>query len=617
MQDGQERNSKVFLALTSLESFWDFSRPIVLLGEWCRNPNKKYIWEKLNTQLLQSAELDYANSYEAYQYAKSTYENLLPKLVNWLNEQHNTQHSFRYWELLVGPFLFYYTQVIYQRLLYLQAAYKEYPNIETYGLSNHHFLTPINTNEFQYLARDDQQWNMQIFTQIIDLVFKKPICYIGATWDEQLKIRKMNYGNSQYSKKTKFLIFMLRILNKFERFQGIGILNGFNGKELFKLMVESKFRILPILPSIPINRGQSLSRSVLSETLIDRKKRAKLVNISVDNELSKLVINTLPINIPVNFIENYHEETTTSKKYFPYQSKVIVQEQVADHDSYKFWIGEQIEKGAKLVNYQFGGAYGMPKAQATEFLESQVSDFFISWGWHSYANVLPASFPLLNRLYSKYYRKEKQDNLSGILWVAALNDIPFHLAIQDWVITSKKYLNFQKRFFNALNKNVSSQICMRLNPASKNVEEIQEYFPGLDIYLPKNRESFYTCLNQSKLMIVDNPNTVFLYTLTFNVPTVLFWDKDYFPFRDEAKPYLEVLEKANIYHDTAESAAKMVNKIAEDPNLWWYSESVQSARQKFCDYFCKISPDYIDEWNILLSDVLLDTKREENEVDRA
>lgn len=589
----------MFLVLTALEEFWDTSQPMLFLGEWCKKYERKAVWEKLTASVLQSDKLQYANSYEAYQYASSTYEKLLPKIAEWLNELHHTQHSLSYWRLLVGPFLFWYTQVVYQRFLYLAAAYHEYPNLETHGLSHHTFMTPMSTNEFVCFASYHDTWNLQLFTQILDLYFKKPTCYKKIIWKTELEVRNGHFYEGSYKWRTKFFINILRILNKFKGMQNIGILNGFfSTRDLFKLMLGSGFRILPLLPTKPINRGQNLSRSILSPNSIDMKKRKMLLNITVEDELSKLIINTLPVNMPFNFVEGYQHEVEASKKYFPYVSKVILQEQVASYDQYKFWIGEQLELGAKVMGYQHGGCYGMQKASSAEFLERHVSHFFISWGW-SDKNVLPAPMSHDYRLFEKYSRKEKNEKAKDILWVATLY-VRYSIAIYDWPITGRPYLNYQKRFFDNVENKIATDICMRLNPSFENLEEVKMFIPGLNVYSPKNRESFFTHLDSTKIVVIDNPSTTFLYALALNIPTILFWDKEHWVFRDEAKPYLEMLERVGIYYETPEAAAQMLNKIADDPYPWWNSEAVQSVRQQFCDNFARIAPRYLREWTDLL-----------------
>ncbi len=596
----------MFLGLTALEDFWDKSQPILFLGEWCRKYERKSALKRLNISVFQSSKLNYANSYDAYQHVVLVHERLLPKLAEYLNSIHQTKHSLQYWRLLVGPFLFWYMQVVYHRFLYLEAAFFELDDLETYGLSHKSFLTAMNTNEFMCLAVSDA-WNLQIFTQLIDCHFKKPILYKDLNWETTLNARKTQFLEASLKQHTKFFINVIRVVNKFSRSQEVGILGGmFSEWDLLKLMLKSHFRILPLLPARSINRGQSLSRLSISSQAIDVEKRQLLLDIATEDPLSKLVINTLPINMPLNFIEGYHEEVEASKKYFPYKSRVILQEQVASYDQYKFWMGEQLEDGAKIIGCQHGGCYGMQKASSAEFLECYVSNFFVSWGWMGSKKIVAGPMPSSEHI-KRYFRKARNEEYKEILWVATLY-MRYPISIHDWVMTGQPYLTYQKRFFAALEAKIASDICMRLNPSFNNIDEVREMLPGLKVYSPKDRESFFSHLDRAKIVVIDNPSTTFLYALALNVPTVLFWDKKHWIFRDEAKPFLDMLEKTGIYHATPEAAAEMLNKVIDDPHSWWNSDEVQTARQQFCYNFARLSSNYTKEW----TNILLDISRHSN-----
>ena len=122
----------------------------------------------------------------------------------------------------------------------------------------------------------------------------------------------------------------------------------------------------------------------------------------------------------------------------------------------------------------------------------------------------------------------------------------------------------------------------------------------MNLYSPRSRESFFSHLAQAKLIIIDNCSTTLLYALSFNIPTILFWNKSHFIFRDEAKSYLEELERVGIYYHSPEAAAIMVNNIIDDPYGWWNSCDIQAVRKNFCDNFIRISPNYLQEWHNLL-----------------
>lgn len=600
-------NNRNFLALTALEEFWDVSRPQYFLGEWCRRYERKKYWENLDAVVVEAKQFKNKSHYEYHCHAISVYEKLLPKLAFQLDQLHQTQHSLKYWRYLIGPFLFWYTQIVYDRFLYLQSAYENNKDLETIGLSKDCYFTPLNTNELMCFASSIDSYNLQLLTQIIDLHFKPPIAYKKISREKETAHREINYQKINYKLRTRLLIFLIRLLNQFQRGKNIGVLNGdFSFRETFKLLLSSRFRILPILPTKPFNRGQALGDFPSFQEKIDLIKRKDIFNISGDDFLSQLVIDTLPINMPVIFIESYHEQVKLSEWYFPFQCAVILNEQSGSYDQYKFWIAEQREKGAKLLGHQHGGGYGMQKGHPAEWIECDVSDFFVSWGWHFSNKIISAPIAHVSRKLPQHHRVKNKMNLDRILWIATVGGVSYSVAFCNWLLTQEAYLTAQKAFFNVLEKKVISQLSMRASPTAYSQQQVKDALNGLQIHIPKNRDSFYADIDTAKIVIIDHMSTSLIFVLAFNIPTILFWDEKYFPSRDEAKPYIESLKRVGIYHDSPESAAAYLNNISDDPYPWWNSESVQRARQQFCDCFARTSPYYLREWN----DILLNMYRQ-------
>lgn len=603
-------NDRNFLALTALEESWEITRSMYFLGDWCRKYLNKEKWEKLEAVVIEPAQFKDKSHYDYHLYAISVYEKLLPKLANKLNEFHNTNYSLKYWQHLVGPFLFWYTQVVLDRFLYLQSAYEKNSNLEAYGLSYDSYLTPTNTNEFMCFASGNEIWNFQLFTQLLDLRFKKPVCYKKISRETEIIQRNNQYKQENYKLRTKFFLFLTKMISKFRRGKITGLLGvSFSAGEHVKLMLLSKFRIFPLLSKKPLNRGQTIGRSCLSQNDIDIKKRKQIFDIAGDDELSNLIIGTLSENMPAVFVEGYQEEVKLSRIYFPLNCSVIVVEQPGSHDQYKFWIASQIEKGAKILGYQHGGGYGMQKGHPAQFIESHVSDFFISWGWLNSNKIIPLPVPHLSRIMSLYYRVKKRENLNKILWIATIGGIPHSIAFCNWLLTQEAYILSQKEFYNALNVSLSSKIIMRASPNAYCQEQVNDTLKNLNIVFPENRDSFFSAMDTAKIVVIDHPSTSFLFTLAFNIPTILFWDKKYFQMEDGMELMMKSLEKAGIYYDTPKGAAEWLNKIIDNPYPWWNSELVQSARQQFCNQFALTSPNYLREWRDMLLSLMFDEKK--------
>ena len=81
-----------------------------------------------------------------------------------------------------------------------------------------------------------------------------------------------------------------------------------------------------------------------------------------------------------------------------------------------------------------------------------------------------------------------------------------------------------------------------------------------------------------------------------NFPTVVFWDPTRVKTNKSAQPYLDDLRRVKILHDTAESAAKFVNEIYEDPLSWWMSPELQQVKDEFCNQFARKNDSWLEEW---------------------
>ena len=84
--------------------------------------------------------------------------------------------------------------------------------------------------------------------------------------------------------------------------------------------------------------------------------------------------------------------------------------------------------------------------------------------------------------------------------------------------------------------------------------------------------------------------------MTFNFPTVIFWDERYFELRDEAIPFYDKLREAGILYYDASEAAEHVSTIFDDPMAWWMQEKVQSAKTEFCQQYAYVAKAPIEEW---------------------
>ena len=124
----------MFLAITALEDFWDASKEILFLGSWCPASCHSTAGFERPYHLMPSPWDDRERYYRAAAYVDACSEALLRELSHYLNGVHGTNHSERYWRIVLGPWLILYTSIIYDRFVHLKAAFAEYRDLETIGM---------------------------------------------------------------------------------------------------------------------------------------------------------------------------------------------------------------------------------------------------------------------------------------------------------------------------------------------------------------------------------------------------------------------------------------------------------------------------------------------------
>jgi putative transferase (TIGR04331 family) len=116
--------------------------------------------------------------------------------------------------------------------------------------------------------------------------------------------------------------------------------------------------------------------------------------------------------------------------------------------------------------------------------------------------------------------------------------------------------------------------------------------------------SIHKLINKSRIFISTYNATTYLESLSWNIPTIIFWNPDHWELNKEAKPYFELLKLAGIFHETPESAARQMIEVWGDVDEWWKSEKVQNAKNVFCYQYARISSNSLDELEATFGSVI-------------
>lgn len=575
----------MFLATTALEDFWDTTKPVVFLGDWCCRYSRRNVWEPLNGEVLQGIWKDKKRFIDAYMYLQDVYERLLQQMAALLDEVHGEQHNIRYWRIIIGPWLFHYIDVLYDRYLSIQTAKSKYPFFDTIILSEDSFITPRSTLESHLLSQDDP-YNLQIYSRILS-VEKNNFRQKSSDIIER-KVQPIRKNNLLGVIKKKFFTTCARSIILAKTGKTVYLVAPYFPKSsIIKIFLKSKGIVKPIFHAneeIPVATSNNNMRSFF--------KKVSLNN----DEFEKLIVQLLPYDIPYSFLES-HKMIKKESLSYPSKPRAIMSWVSWYFDEkFKIWAATAAESGCSLYGVQHGGNYGIDQYMQALDHEVTITDKFYSWGWND-SELKERIVPMTMSIAIGKKKFEKNNKNTKILFAGAAtprylyrlqyaNNNHLEKYYQDQIRFLKRVGLSYQRFisYRAFIQDYGFDISKRIQNACPNL--IME---GWDIPF---QESLMNC----KLFVCDHLSTVHAEALSLNIPTILFWDPESNIYRTEARRSLENLHALEILHYSPESAASKVNEVYDNVDDWWTERERQSARLEFCDHFAKNSPNAIDEW---------------------
>lgn len=590
----QQGKNKYFLATTALEEFWDTSKPVVFLGEWCKRYGRRSFWEPLNAKTVGMPIRNTAEVISAYSHLKGIYEKLLAALAERLNKIHGTSHSRRYWRIMAGNWLFDYLSAVYDRYLYLKSAENEFPGFETILLSPGSFITPRDTLDFLKLICDDP-YNLQLISRLTKKMMPGKN-YLEKKYDIKTREFAATAGSTALSGQIRMLA--KRWLGKWSAQKArskslIFKYSYFSDEAQDKLIRWSNGKI-----GILTDPLEAAPRMVNDPDL-----RAGLAGIPIgEDEFTGLVAELLPLDVPQCLVEDYRP---LSKEISSWPQPRLILSAVGWYtdDRFKRWAAELSEKGTKLIGVQHGGNYGSDAFHYAEEHELQIADRYFSWGWEK------AGASKLTPFYSAKLSERKpfgaDNKKDGILF--ATTGMPRYTYVWRLFPHSQflDYLENEKAFIAALAPDHQKQLRMRIFANDFGWEcaaRFKDAYPAVRI--ESTERAFLESLADCRLFITDHPSTTYLEALSSGKPTILFWDRRVHLVRPEAEEYYEDLRQAGILHDSPQQAAEAVNAVCKDVEKWWGEGERQQAVKRFCRRFARTSPQALEAWAEKLEEMM-------------
>ena len=579
---------KRFLVTTALEETWpdNLETPVLFLGEWCRIYSRRERWSIMNAEVLPYHWNDSHKLYNDYKYLSDFYEITLQDLQKLLNEIHGVDYSLRYWRILIGPWLAFFIQMVFDRWAMLNSAFKSYDiNCCKILLTVDNTFIPKDHNEFNNMCIDDN-WNEMIYGQLLKEYRKDHIDieYITIK-NDQVKNTYRDNGLIR-SSLSSLKQSLLSAINKYKYWMNSSddyfffktyLPSAIEDELLLRLGQKPKIWETPEIPKIEANMG-------MRKWIIEKDNEF--------DEFSNIIGRMIPLHIPTAYLEGYNSLVNCIENLtWPKKPKCIFASNgIQELDLIKAWAAQKTENGTALIIGQHGGHYGIGKWHWIEEHEISISDRYLSWGWSDpdQPKVHPVGQIKMVKPLGVDHQKE-----TGLLLVTSANS-RYSLQIFSGTQSSQwlDYLDDQFQFIESLPQGLQDLLTVRLYFHDCGWEQEKRWNERFsNIALDLGKKNINELIAKSRLYVATYNCATYLQSFTMNIPTVIFWNPQHWEIRDAAIPYFDELKQVGIFHDTPESAALHVSEVWDDVDGWWKSKPVRDVLEQFKSQYCDIDCD--------------------------
>jgi putative transferase (TIGR04331 family) len=497
----------------------------------------------------------------------------IKEIARVLNQYHSVAYSERYWEILIGPWLNRFIQLILNRYLHLKKIFNDHPDIKRHYISSDKikYLDLVGLTEIESVELiKSEYWNNILYGLVIKLFFPKienVFTYAEKEKDKQKKIsikrRLFGWIENKRIKKIDYPFFIYKTY----------------------LSAFSELRLLLTLKLFPVRWGVISFKSKIKYSEEARRKISKDLNIKL--EYSQVINAILPYLVPNIYLENYKDGVEASKKNnWPKNPRVIYTAQGFAYDPiFQFWVAYQTEENhVKYIIGQHGNNYGTLVA-SVNFPEMRTPNEFLTWGWGSSKNYVCKIKPHYYLLDRRLKASSKKTFL--IMMKGPGNRSSLACRYFEYV----KEISRVKKVIAILCSNTDWKIILRLHIGVDDLayKELHTYclLNNFNIIFDKGHHSISSYYGDVGCFVYTYDSTGILESLSANIPTLAIfdnWDGRLFP---DAESDYESLRSVGILHYSTDEFSSKIKEIGGNIFTWWEREAREKAIKFTAKYINK------------------------------
>lgn len=551
------------------------------LGHWCIPYNKNSKNFSRSKDIIDYHWNDRNKLYQDYLFLNKVHIAVIKQLTKKLNNLHNEEKSEKYWEIIVGPWLYNFTPIIFDRWTMLKKALSD--RKITHVMINKNLRSDHVDNsyvEFDQLNGTDE-WNSLIYEDILKfLLINKNITGIKLInkFNRKKKKNKISY-KTRFKNLIKFLIGKLSsVLCRDKDVFIIDTYLGFKINNLIQLFLLQ----IPVMWFVPVLEEFKYKRNIRNWQIFISNQFSK-----ENEEFLSLLSFMISKHLPKSYLEGYQKvKLSFNLLGWPKTPKAVFTSNAhITHDFFKIWLAEKMEKGATLFIGQHGGGPSTSKIHADEIHEKSISDYYLTWSKTNKEESNIIGQGILNDL---VYKKIKSKN-NGSLLIIGLNLKSYSTRLWSAPISCYQYNNYLKDlgiFLDTLPIEIKEKVILRFYKKQFDkfqINRLYDTFPNLNI--EDTNKSLESKLKLSRICICTYNGTTMLQTLALNYPTLIFWNPDHHEIRLDALPFYKELKRVKILFFSQKEMETHLLEIWEDVQLWWENKDLQKARSEFCDSY--------------------------------
>lgn len=583
-----ELKTPVLLVKTDAQKVRTADRSIYL-GPWCRDAHVGSGYSRVLPHHLDNLErVD-----ELRDLTGSLFDHYLPQLAAILNKVHGVAWSDRAWKILIGPWLTVFLDVVIDRFETIRQLRTECPDAYTYATTfPPGTWVPSDFTEFTDWAVYSDQFNEYLLSKLL------------LESSETSGMVADIFPDTRASIQRKSALTVKRAIRVLLDGARPIVSNPVTFVDSYftvtdQMALELKLGQIPnIFPIDICSPGRN----------VDSAMRERLdIQPGWPNPLNTAICGLLADLFPKAYLEEFTFYLNKAISHFPKKTKMIVTGHAYSfNEGFRFWAANQVDTGTKLVSVQHGGNYGTNPRVAPLQHEFRVVDYFCTAGWNSkeFSQTFPMPIPRIATA-GKVFSSSKSGK---VIWIwKSFRPFPFRLSEGSVKTDLNDYLEEQKRFGRALQDSIKREVKIRLYPPDGHwgVEAfVRREFP--EMHIDDKSEPFKISANKSRLWVLTYNSTTLLEAMVANIPIVLFWNPAHCSnnLSEDAKSIFDELRRCGVYHESPDSAARMVSEVFPDTQRWWASDDIQRARRNFAEKFAMTRDSWLDVWADKLDDLL-------------